>query len=371
VALFTDREPDFRPHRTRRTWVGWLILLVAIAGVTTIAFIPAPYVIEQPGPVFNTLGNVDVSGKQVPMIDVPASTASYQTHGSLDMLTVTIAGNRESPPSWFEVANAWLDPSKAVTPIDEIYPKGVTVDQSNQQSKVDMTNSQKEAIAAALSDLGYTFTSVLTVVDTAKGYPADGLLKSGDIVKTVNGRVFPDVTGLRKEIAANGTTKAAKIAIIRDGEPMTISITPVLTKDKKPVPVVGITVQSEYSFPITVKIQLENVGGPSAGMMFALGIIDKLTPGDLNGGQQVAGTGTIDASGNVGPIGGIRQKLYGALDAGAKWFLAPSQNCDEVTGHIPQGLTVYSVSTLKDSLAALKAISTGIGRSSLPTCPTK
>jgi PDZ domain-containing protein len=118
-----------------------------------------------------------------------------------------------------------------------------------------------------------------------------------------------------------------------------------------------------------VTIQLDNVGGPSAGQMFALGIIDKLTPGSITGGENVAGTGTITAGGEVGPIGGIRQKMYGAKDAGAEYFLAPVDNCNEVTGHIPSGLTVFAITTLDDSLAALEAISTGADSSALPTCP--
>jgi PDZ domain-containing protein len=103
-------------------------------------------------------------------------------------------------------------------------------------------------------------------------------------------------------------------------------------------------------------------------MMFALGIIDKLTPGELNGGENFAGTGTIDATGAVGAIGGIRQKLYGASNAGAKYFLAPASNCDEVTGHIPAGLTVFSVATLDDALAALEAVSAGDDTRALPAC---
>ena len=125
-----------------------------------------------------------------------------------------------------------------------------------------------------------------------------------------------------------------------------------------------------YDFPFEVQIQLDKVGGPSAGMMFALGIIDKLTPGQLQGGENVAGTGTIDQSGAVGPIGGIQQKLHGALESGATWFLAPADNCDEVTGNIPDGLTVFSVSTLDQALTALEGIKTG-DTSDLPTCPVK
>ena len=123
-----------------------------------------------------------------------------------------------------------------------------------------------------------------------------------------------------------------------------------------------------YDYPFTVKIQLENVGGPSAGQMFALGIIDKLTPGSLTGGKRVAGTGTIDAQGTIGPIGGIRQKMYGAQRAGATIFLAPAGDCNEVVGHIPSGLKVFAVKTLSDSLAVLKAVSTGASTASLKGC---
>ena len=130
----------------------------------------------------------------------------------------------------------------------------------------------------------------------------------------------------------------------------------------------GIGAGATYQFPFTVDIQLDNVGGPSAGMMFALGIIDQLTPGELNGGKSVAGTGTISADGTVGAIGGIRQKLFGAVGSGATYFLAPASNCDEVVGHVPAGLRVFAVKTLSDSLTALGDISSGQGLDSLPTC---
>jgi PDZ domain-containing protein len=123
-----------------------------------------------------------------------------------------------------------------------------------------------------------------------------------------------------------------------------------------------------YEFPFEVDIQLDDVGGPSAGMMFALGIMDKLEEGSLTGGEAIAGTGTIDASGTVGPIGGIRQKLFGAERAGAEYFLAPADNCDEVRGHVPDGLRVFAVKTLDDALAALGAVSSGGDLDALPAC---
>ncbi|HZU92988.1 MAG TPA: S16 family serine protease, partial [Microbacterium sp.] len=148
-----------------------------------------------------------------------------------------------------------------------------------------------------------------------------------------------------------------------------VEITPELdTTDGVDTWLIGITLTTEYDFPIDVTIQLDNVGGPSAGMMFALGIVDELTPGEMTGGNDIAGTGTIDAAGAVGPIGGIRQKLYGAVDAGADYFLAPTSNCDEVVGHVPDGLQVISTSTLEESLDALEVIANGGDVDDLPTC---
>lgn len=367
MAIFTDIEPELAPNRKRSGWVGWSILGFALVGVTTIAFIPAPFVIEEPGPVYDTLGSVSVGGDEVPLISIPTEE-TYPTDGSLDMLTVSIHGNRDELPNWVEIAAAYLDPSRAVLPIDEVYPEGVSLEQSNEQSRVDMENSQKEAIAAALTHLGYEFDSELTVVQTQEGSPADGVLLEGDIIESVNGETFEDVPGLREEIARNGAEKAAEVVVRRDGAERTLEITPALSEGDDPVPIFGIIVGGEYDFPFNVEIQLENVGGPSAGMMFALGIIDKLTPGELNGGENVAGTGTITATGEVGPIGGIRQKLYGAQGAGAEWFLSPEANCDEVVDHIPSGLTVFSVQTLDDAIAVLEAIESGDDTSTLPTC---
>jgi PDZ domain-containing protein len=369
VALFTDIEPDPRPSRRRGGVTGWLLLTIALVGVTIVALVPAPYVIEQPGPVYDTLGEVRIGDETVPMIDIP-DEKTYPTSGTLDMLTVSVTGNRDNLPNWLEIASAYFDPSRAVVPVDDIYPPGISVEESNQQGAVEMANSQKEAIAAALTELGYQFPSKLTVVEAQDGFPAAGVLEANDVILTVNGETFADVTGLRAEIAANGIDTPAVFEIERAGEAMTVEVTPVLSEGSEPTPIIGILVGGDYEFPIDVKIQLDNVGGPSAGQMFARGIIDKLTPGKLNGGEDVAGTGTITATGDIGAIGGIRQKLYGARDSGAEWFLAPESNCAEVTGHIPAGLTVFAVKTLDESIAALEAIASGAGTGDLPTCPT-
>jgi PDZ domain-containing protein len=122
---------------------------------------------------------------------------------------------------------------------------------------------------------------------------------------------------------------------------------------------IGILVSGTYDFPIDVDIALDNVGGPSAGLMFALGIVEKLSPADITQGTVFAGTGTIDAQGVIGPIGGIRHKMQGALNDGATWFFAPADNCPDVVGHIPDGLQVIPVATLEDAMMALESIRAG------------
>ncbi|UAJ81475.1 PDZ domain-containing protein [Leifsonia sp. ZF2019] len=351
--------------------VGWVSVLVAFALTLVLALAPAPFVIEVPGPVFNTLGTDQQVGgaksedaKQ--LISIP-DQKTYPTSGSLDLLTVSVVGNPDSRPNWFDIVSSWFQPSRAVVPIDSVFPPGTTTEQSNAENAALMVDSQQDAVAAALNELGYDFPQAIVVKQLISGTPAATSLKEGDEITSVNGTEVKSVQALRDAIADNGTGTAARIGILRDGAASTVDITPTESSGRA---VLGIGAGMDYTFPFDVKIQLDNVGGPSAGQMFALGIIDKLTPGELNGGKRVAGTGTIDNAGNIGAIGGIRQKMYAARDDGkAQYFLAPASNCDEVTGHIPSGLRVFAVKTLADSLAVLKAVSSGGSTAGLPTCP--
>jgi Lon-like protease len=363
VAIFpADND---RPARRRRgRTIGWLLIALAVVGVIVIGLIPSSYVIEEPGPVYNTLGTTTVNHQVVPVLSI-SGVKTYPVSGALDMLTVDINGDPDNRPSWFEIATAKFDPSKAVTPIDEIYAPQQTVQQSNQESAAEMVDSQQQATAAALFEQHIKFGSVITVQGTEKGSPASKVIRKGDILKSINGKTFVDSDQLHSFIVANGTSTPSSLTFTRNGVSHTVPITPESTKTG---PFLGVYLTEKYTFPFPVKVQLQDVGGPSAGMMFALGIIDKLTPGELNGGKHVAGTGTISAFGLVGAIGGIQQKMYGARAAGATYFLAPASNCSDVRGHIPAGLTVYSTSTLSESVADLKAIASGTGLTKLKTC---
>ena len=367
MAIFTDTDVTKPRRRRRGRAIGWVILVLAVASAIVIGMMPAPYVIEKPGPVFNTTGSTTVDKKSVPVISI-SSAKTYPTSGTLDMLTVNVDGSPGYPPSWAEIASAWFDPSQAVVPMDEIYAPQETTEQSNKEGAAEMSDSQQEATAAAFSAEHIKYQSVVSVDSTIKGSPAAAFLKAGDVLTTVNGKTFQNTDELHALIVANGTSRPMTLVYSRKGVSKTIQFTPQKTSNGATL---GVYITQKFTFPITVKIQLQDVGGPSAGMMFALGIIDKLTPGALNGGQKIAGTGTITAGGTVGAIGGIRQKMYGARDAGARYFLAPASNCggtDGVRDHIPSGLTVYATSTLAQSIAILKAIDTGVGLNKLKTC---
>ncbi|GAA4490779.1 YlbL family protein [Microbacterium panaciterrae] len=352
----------------RATRIGLVAFIVSLASLLVLTFLPLPFVIEQPGPVFNTLGKVqDAQGKSEPLIAVNGAT-TYPTKGSLDLTTVQVVGNREHPPSWMELVLAWFDPSRAVVPMDAVFPQGVTTSQRDQANQLMMVDSQQEATAAALRELGHDVPVTIQVASVVDGSAASGLLKPTDVVVAVDGVNPADADALRAQIQKSDGAPVT-LTIERDGKRQDVAVTPRKQDSNGTATwLLGITLQQKYDFPIDVKLQLDNVGGPSAGMMFALGIIDTLTPGELNGGTQVAGTGTITADGTVGAIGGIRQKLYGARSAGADYFLAPGSNCNEVYGHVPAGLTVIRTDSLGESLKALTVIADGGDVKALPTC---
>lgn len=354
--------------RSRRVGLGVWALIIALIALVVLTFLPTPYVIQRPGPVYDTLGTApSEDGEEVPLIHVEGAE-TFETGGSLNLTTVQVVGNRERTPSWFELLLAWTNSSRAVVPIESVFPEGVTSEERDERNAVLMVDSQHEATAAALSELGYETGASVEVVEAIADTPADGVLEADDIILAVDGTDVTSATALRDAIQA-GEGKPVELTVVRDGEERQVEIEPELhTADGVDTWLIGISLTTTYDFPIDVTIQLDNVGGPSAGMMFALGIVDELTPGELTGGNDIAGTGTIDAEGTVGKIGGIRQKLYGARDAGADYFLAPAGNCDEVVGHVPVGLQVIRTSTLEESLEALEVIANGGDVEALPAC---
>ena len=334
--------------------------LVALGLGLGAAALPVPYVVESAGPTFNTLGQ---DGDK-PVITV-SGHETYPAKGNLDLTTVLMAGGPKSPASIYDLFRAWLDKSKAVYPEELIYPKGTTAEQTVQQGEIAMETSQENAVAAALRELDIPFEQRLTVAGLSDGSPSSGKLQEGDRLLAINGKAITSMSVVQAELSA-GAGAPVVVGIDRNGSTTSVTVTP--TRNASDRYVLGILLSSDFTFPFDVKISLDNVGGPSAGMMFALGIVDTLTPGDLTGGRHVAGTGTITADGAVGPIGGVAQKMIGARQHGATMFLAPAATCADVVGNVPDGLQVVKVETLADAKAAVERLGSGQDTSGLPTC---
>ncbi|MGP4031377.1 YlbL family protein [Pseudarthrobacter sp. 1C304] len=337
---------------------GFLALALGITAVS----LPVPYAIESPGPTFNTLG----SDNGTPVISV-TGRETFPAEGNLDLTTVYVDGGPNGPVTVIEALTAWLSGSKAVYPEELVFPTGVTKEQSQQESAVAMTTSQENAVASALKELAIPFEQKMLVAGIPEGSASAGKLQENDTLVSVNGKPATALSVIQDELAA-GNGAPVEVVVARDGSNVTATITP--TKTPAGRFILGVMLRYQFTFPFDVKISLDKVGGPSAGMMFALGIVDTVTPGDLTGGEHVAGTGTITPDGAVGPIGGISQKMHGARSGGATLFLAPAANCDDVAGHIPDGLQVVRVETLAEARKAVELAASGADTSGLPSCST-
>lgn len=364
MTIFEQNDPT-RVVQSRSRRVGWLMLALTAAIAVGLALLPAPYVIDNPGPTFDTLGTVDTAAGELALIDI-AGAPTFEGTGELLLTTVTRSGNPDSLPGWLDVLTGWLDPTSTVIPVGVAYPPGVTVEQNVEAAQIEMRNSQQESVAAALSYSGIAYTSLLIVAQALEGGPSEGVLLPEDIIMSANGQAVSDVSQLREIIADSGTQQSLTLLVSRAGRVETVEVIPRMSPGEPSVPMIGILVTGRYEFPIDVEIALENVGGPSAGLMFALGVVEKLSERDLTAGLVIAGTGTISADGEVGSIGGVRHKMFGALNDGASVFLAPAGNCDGVRGHIPEGLTVIPVETLTDAVESLGLFAAG---KPTPRCP--
>ena len=316
----------------------------------SLAFLPTGYVIERPGQVFNVMG--EIGGN--PVISSP-DMEIYQSDSRFDVTTISLLGNRESTPSWVQVLLAWADPEQIVLPLDEVYPPNLTTAEIRAESTAQMEISQQDAIAAALGHLGIEVPRKLYVASVIADAPSSGILIAGDFVTTAAGIEVATFEELRGEIQKSEGSPI-DIGIVRDNQDLTLRITPELRDDAW---VIGAMVGYTYDFPVQVDLQLGDVGGPSGGLMFTLGIIDALESGSLAGGNHVSGTGTISANGEVGPIGGIGLKMIAAKNSGADLFLVPQDNCEEAIGQIPDELDVAIVRDLQEAINVVQSLESG------------
>jgi Lon-like protease len=331
---------------------GWTVLIgtVLVAGLTFAAlWIPVPYVSLGPGPTVDTLGKSD--GKQI--ITVQKGTA-YQPDGQLRLVTVSVTTGLDLGSALYY----WISSDYAVVPTDAVYPPNQSQEQTDKQEQQQFQDSQSAAETAALHQLGCA--TVVTVASIDDGAPADGKLKPGDGITSVNGKAVTSSDQLVTLVQGGQPGTVETIGYLRDGKAGSVAITTGKGSNGKAKLGIGTGLGiNPTTCPYRVKVSLGDIGGPSAGLMFALGIVDTLTPGDLTGGKVVAGTGEIEPTGKVDPIGGIQEKMIAAKRDHAKYFLSPADNCKDAKAAVPSGLTLAKVATLKDALTALDDIRTG------------
>jgi Lon-like protease len=330
------------------------ILTLVVALVPVVAFsallavVTVPYVSLGPGPTFNTLGDVD--GKQV--VDIQG-TEVHPASGHLNMTTVS----QRDGLTLGQALGLWMSGREQLVPRDLVYPPDKSREEVDKENGTDFKRSEDSAQAAALGYLHYP--QALTVDSVNDPGSSAGKLQAGDAIDAVNGT---KITSLEQFQSLMADTKPGQQVVLdyrrKNAPPGSTTIT-LGSNPKKPQGYLGVAVLEAPWAPFSITFNLANIGGPSAGLMFSLAVVDKLTNGDLAGSKFIAGTGTIASDGKVGPIGGITHKMLAAHEAGASLFLVPSDNCAEARSDNDQGLQLVKVENIGEAVEALHTISAG------------
>lgn len=332
-------------------------LVLILAGIALV--VPVPYAAYSPGPTFDILGKDD---DEAEFVQVDGHDAYYD-EGQIRFTTVIASPYGDRLPLG-EAITRWLDPDRAVVPYDVVHPPNTTAEDEEAEGAVQMTTSQDVAKAVALEELGTTVPAAVQVALVSPDGPAEGKLLVRDIFKAVDGKPVTSSDQVVKAVREHDDGTPVEFTILRDKRELTVRIKPRIEDD---TPRVGVTLGLGYEFPFTINIRVDpTVGGPSAGLMFALAIYDTLTPGSLTGGANVAGTGELRPDGTVGAIGGIEQKIAGAEESGADLFLVPEDNCADVTD-IDTDLTLVKATSMSEARKALEKWA-GDHDAKLPTC---
>ncbi len=325
----------------------WSFVLVAVIGLLG-GVVSIPYVAIGPGPTFNTLGSVD----NTTVISVQGQN-TFPTKGQLRMTTVSLTDS----VTLFGALGLWASGRYSLAPREEYFKPGESQQDVQKENVQQFTDSQSNAQVAALRYLGYPMKVLVGTI--SKGSPVTGVLNAGDRLLAVNGAKVSTSQQVQDALKNTKPGQAVPVTFQRGTAPEQTATITLGHADDRTWGFMGIGPIDRPDVNFQVKISLADVGGPSAGLIFALSIIDKLTPDNLDNGGIIAGTGEITDQGDVKPIGGIPFKMIAAREAGATAFLAPADNCAEAKQHVPDGLKLIKVSTLSDAVTALQALKAG------------
>ncbi len=345
---------------TRKVGVMAASGLVSSLLIAVLTTLPSPYVIEEAGPTYDTLASI--AGEPLVAIE---GAPTYESTGELRLTTVSLSTGDKRVFTVGRVIAAFVSPHSTVVPVERVYRTPQEEEQVAQQSADDWISSQESAAVSALEASGVVVPATMriaTILDTSN---ALGVLQVDDVITAADGERLVSYSDLSRALQERSPGDSFTLTVTREGRSVVETFDLIAAEDGRAL--MGVSIDPTFNLPVQVTVDIDTVGGPSAGMMFALAIMDKLSPEDELHGAKIAGTGEIYVDGKVYPIGGIQYKLDGARQAGAEFFLAPVENCPDVIGHIPAGLSVYAVNDLTDAYAAIVAIGEG-KTDGLPTC---
>jgi len=332
---------------TRQTWTAVVSSVVFIALAAVIAFAPIPYVAWTPGATYDVLGASN--GK--PVIQISGIT-TYDTTGGMLMTTVSQT-RADAALSLPEALYDYVMPDRDVIPRDLVYAPGKSANQVADEEKTLMSTAQFDAVVAALRVAGQPVLELPMVTAVRVSGPSNDKLQPGDLILKVDNVAVATSDDVVARIKDKGVGQKVVIEVQRANARVSATIDTVGSANDGRVATIGVTVGTGYSYAPSVSFSIDpNVGGGSGGLMMALAIYDRITPGDMLGGRIISGTGTMSATGSVGAIGGIQEKIAGAEAAGAKVFFVPAANCRDTVG-VSTSMTLVKVGTLKEAIDAL------------------
>ena len=360
-------QEDRRRRRLRRAVAAGTFVLVVVL-IAAVFLVPVNAVIEAPGPTWNVLDNGKSADQDVLKV---SGTETYPTEGALRMTTVSVSGCPGYPVTTADLIAAWISSDRRIVDRNEVCPQNQSAQQVEETGKAQMTASQDSAVIAALIETGMAGAMHLTVTEVIEQQTSTEI-QAGDVLETITpeggeATTITSFSQLRELMTTIPEGTRVTLGVNRGEQQTTAALTTIAPQEGTTGSLLGLSLKISVDSTVEASFGLSDVGGPSAGMMFALGVVDEITPGSLTGGKDISGTGTINMDGQVGPIGGIQQKMAGARNSGSRFFLAPASNCDEVRGHEPEGMQVFAVSTLHEAVTATEAIASG-NTSGLTTC---
>lgn len=347
---------------TRQTWLALSSASAFVVLAFLLAVLPVPFVVYSPGRTYDVMGN-DPQGR--PVVDV-AGTATYPTTGRLAMTTVAVTrsdANTSLPEAMF----AYWASDRDALPRDAVYDPGKTTEEVRAEERQMMDTSKQDSVVAALRAADVPVQELPVVAAVTNSGPASGRLNPGDLILSIDSHAAKTPAEVRTLIQRHQVGDMVRLTVQRERRIVNVDVISVASNQDPKMPVLGIQLGVGYRYePVVTFGVSQEIGGPSAGLVFALTVYDRITPGDLLRGRSVAGTGEIDPQGRVRPIGGIQEKIAGAERSGATVFLVPANNCKDLTG-LQTRLELIRVDTLDDAVRGLRELG-GTNPRQVPRC---